>query len=134
MARYDESLGTMTYDNLIASTALPLLTAPRQIKANQGTLKRGTLLALSSGTAGTGEMVLFGTAAGSNETLTANAVLCDDVDTGTSEAVTALVYLTGHFQKDGLTVKEGGKVKATDFEALRGVGIIIEGAPDTDAD
>lgn len=132
MARYDESLGSMTYDNLIASDALPLLTGPRKIKASQGTLKRGTLLALSTGTAGTGEMVIFGTAAGGSETLTANAVLCDDVDTGTSDAVTAMVYLTGHFQKAGLTVKEGGKIKAADFEALRGVGIIIEGEPDTD--
>lgn len=41
--------------------------------------KRGTVLALSAGTAGDGLRVILGTAAKSNETLTANCVLADDV-------------------------------------------------------
>lgn len=124
--RYDENLGSMQYDNLINSSDVALITGLRTIKAGQGKLKRGTALALSGGTAGTGDLVLLGTAAGSDETLTANCILCDDVDA--TEEVKAEVYLTGHFNTNSLIVKQDYTITAADIEAFRVNGIFLDTA------
>ena len=54
------------------------------------TYKRGTVLALSAGTAGDGKLVILGSTATTNETLTANCILAEDVEVGTTADVTVL--------------------------------------------
>ena len=87
------------------------------------------MLALSTGTAGDGKYVILGTTAVSNETLTANCVLAEDVTVGTANDETAVAYRTGHFNSNALIV--GGEeytFSAADKEALRSVGILISDA------
>ena len=86
MINLSEKLGEMTFDGLITD----IKPAPevrggviRKLSA-AATLKRGTILAKSSGTAGDGKLVVLGTAAVSNETLTPDCILCDDIEVGTA--------------------------------------------------
>lgn len=72
MINLSEKLGEMTFDGLITD----IKPAPevrggviRKLSA-AATLKRGTILAKSSGTAGDGKLVVLGSTAKENETLT----------------------------------------------------------------
>lgn len=127
MAAYYENLGACVHDNLIAGNDIPIVTASGTIRAGQNALKRGTVLAISTGTTGDGKLVILGTAATpTTETLTAYGVLCDDVD-ATSEAVAEL-YISGQFNKNALIVKSDYTIKTEDIIALRNGGIYIESA------
>ena len=86
------------------------------------------MLALSTGTAGDNLMVMLGTTAATNETLTANCILAEDVEVGTTEDAVALAYRTGHFASNKLIVASGKTFGAADKEALRDVGILISEA------
>ena len=84
MINLSEKLGEMTFDGLITD----IKPAPevrggviRKLSA-AATLKRGTILAKSSGTAGDGKLVILGTTATTNETLTANCILAEHVEVG----------------------------------------------------
>lgn len=92
------------------------------------TYKRGTVLALSAGTAGDGKLVILGSTATTNETLTANCILAEDVEVGTTADVTVLAYRTGHFARNKLAVASGYTLKATDEEELRKAGILLSDA------
>jgi hypothetical protein len=93
--------------------------------AAAATLKRGTLLDLSTGSGGDGKYVIHGTNAGANETLTANCILAEDVDVGTAADVTALAYRTGHFIEGKLIIADGATLASGAKEALRDVGILL---------
>ena len=99
--------------------------------AAETTYKRGTVLALSSSD---GKYVILGTAAasggdgGTAETLTANAILAEDVTVGTANDETAVAYRTGHFNSNALIMDEDHTFSAADKEALRSVGILISDA------
>lgn len=131
--RLDETLGTVGYDNLINGSYPPA--EPFSVVIRKGaaetTYKRGTVLALSSSD---GEYVILGTAAasggddGTTETLTANAILAEDVTVGTANDETAVAYRTGHFNSNALIMDEDHTFSAADKEALRGVGILISDA------
>ena len=99
--RLDETLGTVGYDNLINGLYPPA--EPFSVVIRKGsaetTYKRGTVLALSTGTAGDGKYVILGTTAASNETLTANCVLAEDVTVGTANDETAVAYRTDEWIK-----------------------------------
>lgn len=129
--RLDENLGTVDYDGLIVTNepvADVFTVTIRKEASAEATLKRGTVLALSSGD---GKMVALGTTAGSNETLTANAILCDDTEIGTAADVEATAYRTGHFARNKLIF--GGSsytLKPADEEALRAAGILLSDALD----
>lgn len=82
------------------------------------TLKRGTVLAIDTDK----KMVVLGSGAG-----TANCVLCDDTEVGTSD-VKALAYRTGHFAVEKLTVADSYAITAADKEALRDAGILLSNA------
>jgi hypothetical protein len=130
--RIDETLTTPSYDGLIIGDepVADVLTVTIRKLGAAATLKRGTVLALSAGTAGDGKMVVLGNTAVTNETLTANCVLCDDIDVGTAADVNALAYRSGKFNTGKLVVKSGYTMTAADKEALRDAGILLDTAID----
>lgn len=131
--RLDENIGTVDYDGLIVTNepvADVFTVTIRKEASEKATFKRGTVLALSSGTGGDGNMVALGTTAGSNETLTANAILCDDTEIGTAADVEAAAYRTGHFARNKLIFSGKYTLKPADEEALRAAGILLSDALD----
>lgn len=126
--RLDENLGSVGYDGLIVANepvADVLTVTIRKEATAAATYKRGTVLALS---AGTGKLVILGSTATTNETLTANCILAEDVEVGTTADVTVLAYRTGHFARNKLAVASGYTLKATDEEELRKAGILLSDA------
>ncbi len=135
--RLDEVVGVTDFENLFHSLYPPAEVFSVQVKAGQGVLKRGSLLA-----SGENGMELIGEAT----TGKANAVLAEPVDTGEPnsensenpvegtegaglpEVVEAVAYRTGHFNGNALLVSEGYEITAADKEALRGVGILLSDA------
>ncbi len=122
-----EKLGEVSYEKLFAGLEPKALTHAGTIRklGTAGTLKRGTLLAKSSGSAGDGKLVIFGTTAASNETLTADCILADDLDVGTSADENAVVYIAGCFNEAALIVASGATIAETDRDELRKKGIIL---------
>ena len=101
--RLDENLGNVGYDGLIVANepvADVLTVTIRKEATAAATYKRGTVLALSAGTAGDGKLVILGSTATTNETLTANCILAEDVEVDTTADVTVLAYRTGHFARN----------------------------------
>lgn len=120
--RLDENLGSVGYDGLIVANepvADVLTVTIRKEATTAATYKRGTVMALSAGTAGDGKLVILGSTATTNETLTANCILAEDAEVGTTADVTVLAYRTGHFARNKLAVASGYTLKATDEEELR---------------
>ena len=128
--RLDENLGSVGYDGLIVANepVADVFTVTIRKEATAATYKRGTVLALSAGTADDGKLVILGPTATTNETLTANCILAEDVEVGTTADVTALAYRTGHFARNKLAVASGYTLKATDEEELRKAGILLSDA------
>jgi len=122
-----EKLGVMEQENLFAGLEPHALTKAGVIRklGTAGTLKRGTLLAKSSGSAGDGKLVIFGTTAATNETLTADCVLVRDIDVGTANDENALVYISGNFNEDALILASGASLSEADRTDLRMRGIIL---------
>ncbi len=123
-------VGEMEFDGLITDiTPEPIVRGGTIRKlGTAGTLKRGTILAKSSGTGGDGKLVILGTTAGSNETLTPDCILCDDIDVGTSTDETAEVYYAGCFDPNKCTVASSYTVTEADKDALRVRGILFKAA------
>lgn len=128
--RLDENLGSVGYDGLIVANepVADVFTVTIRKEAAAATYKRGTVLALSAGTADAGKLVILGPTATTNETLTANCILAEDVEVGTTADVTVLAYRTGHFARNKLAVASGYTLKATDEEELRKAGILLSDA------
>ncbi len=129
--RLDETIGAVGFDNLINGQYPPaeVFTVKIRKEATEAkTYKRGTVLALSAGTAGDGLRVILGTAAKSDETLTANCVLADDVEVGTASDAVATAYRTGHFNENSLITDNSHAISETDKEALRSAGILLSDA------
>lgn len=119
------------HDGLIASTWPPADVFHITLRKASGTavtLKRGTLLDLSTGSNGNDKYVIHGTQAAAGETLTPNAILAEDAEVGTSADVIAPAYRTGHFAENKLVVATGATISAADKEALRDVGILLSDA------
>lgn len=130
MANY-EVMGEQKYTNIWNSVDVPIITGLRTIRQLSGaaaTYKAGTALALSGGTAGDGKLVILGTAAASNETLTANCILAEDVEVGPDADVQALVFLSGHANANKLAVASSHTITAAEIEAFRAAGIYLENA------
>lgn len=127
MSRLDENIGSVAFDGLIVANTPEADVFHVSIRANEGALARGAVLALSTGSAGDGKMVILGTTAITNETLTANCILAEAVTVGAT-AVTALAYRTGHFNRDALTVKAAYTMTAANEEDLRKGGILLSDA------
>ena len=118
MARLDETIGSVGFDNLINGLYPPAEVFHVELAAGQGILERGTLLATADG----GLVKISSTTTGK-----ANAVLAEDTDT-TGGAVIAVAYRTGHFNTNALIVADGYEITAADKEALRAAGILLSDA------
>lgn len=130
MANY-EVMCEVKYANIWNSVDVPVITGLRTIRKLTGaaaTYKAGTALALSGGTEGDDKLVILGTAAASNETLTANCILAEDVEVGTDADVQALVFLSGHANANKLAVASSHTITAAEIEAFRAAGIYLENA------
>lgn len=130
MSELSKSLGTMEFDGLIADINPKLVVSGGTIRklSKADTIKRGTILAKSGGTAGDNKLVVLGTAATGDEVLTANCILCDDVEVGTSDDVTVPVYLTGCFNTNKCIVADSYTMTEADKDALRNGGIVFKAA------
>ena len=130
MSELSKSLGTMEFDGLIADINPKLVVSGGTILklSKSDTIKRGTVLAKSGGTAGDNKLVVLGTAAASNEVLTACCILCDDVTVGTTDDVIAPVYLMGCFNSNKVTVADSYTMTEADKDVLRNGGIVFKAA------
>ena len=117
MINLSEKLGEMTFDGLITD----IKPAPevrggviRKLSA-AATLKRGTILAKSSGTAGDGKLVVLGSTAKENETLTPDCILCDDIDVGTAadEKVVSVERISEPEDEEGAEAETGAEASGT---------------------
>lgn len=111
-------------DNLIANTFdVDVFSVVIRKTTAETFLPKGAVLALSESD---DKYVLLGTTAGSNEILTANAILAEDITTSKTEDITATAYRKGHFNRNALTVTEGYTMDNGDREKLRKAGIYLE--------
>lgn len=114
MAIYNEKLGELTHNNLIADTHVKLITGSGIVAANTGALEQGTVMAMDGG-----KLVVMNTGK------TPYGILTDDVTVG-GEDETVEVYLTGKFNKGALKVASGYTLTADDIQTLRNGGIFVE--------
>jgi len=123
-----EKVGSVEFDQLFASIDPPARVRGGTIRklGAKATLKRGTILARSSGSAGDDKLVILGTTAASNETLTADCILCDDIEVGTTNDENVVVYYTGSFNIDAVIVAANYTITAADKDALRVRGILLD--------
>ncbi len=107
-------------DDLIVGTIPAVHTGAGVIAQGAGELKRGTLLAKNSTT---GKLVILGTTPSGSETLEPYAVLCDGVKVPDNEDANVAVYLSGKFNANKITVKDGYTLSESDKDKLRAYGI-----------
>lgn len=127
-----KKLGEVEVDGLVTAIDPHIVIGAGVIRnTSSGTLKltRGTVLAKPTGTAGDNKLVVLGTvASGDTETLTANCILCDDVEVGASADATVAVYLAGCFDPNKVVMTNGHKLTEADKDALRDAGIVFKAA------
>lgn len=123
-------LGEVEMDNLITDLTPKVETRGKTIRKVTETvvLKRGTVLAMSSGEAGDGKLVILGATAAEKEILTPDCILCDDTEVDGTADVEAVVYTAGCFNTGRVTVKEDYEMTEEDFDALRKYGIVFKAA------
>ena len=129
--RLDENLGSVGYDGLIVANepvADVLTVTIRKEATAAATYKRGTVMALSAGTAGDGKLVILGSTAKENETLTPDCILCDDIDVGTAADEKVAVYTAGCFDIGKVTVSASYTITEGDKDNLRMRGIVFKAA------
>ena len=130
MADLSKTVGTMEYDGLITDLTPAVQIGGGVIRklSVAATLKRGTVLAMSSGTSGDNKLVILGTEASGSEVLTANFILCDDTEVGTDADVTAAVYTAGCFNASKITATAEYTLSEADKDNLRMRGIVLKAA------
>jgi hypothetical protein len=122
-----EVIGEVGFEKLFAGINPPAIVRGGVIRklGTAGTIKRGTILAKSSGSAGDGKLVVLGSTAATNETLTADCILTDDIDVGTANDENVTVYVAGSFNLDACIVKSGYTITEDDIDVLRERGILF---------
>lgn len=135
MTNLSKKLGEMNFDGLFTDVVPAVQVRGGTIRkqtTSAVTLKRGTILAKSYGTAGDGKLVVLGTAAVSNETLTPDCILCDDIEVGTAADEKVTVYTAGCFDPDKVSVTASYSITETDKDNLRMRGIVFKDAAAAD--
>lgn len=129
MKNLNQKIGEMEFDGLIAGLTPEIQVGGGTIRKATGeavTLKRGTILAKSYGTAGDGKLVVLGTTAATNETLTPDCVLCDDIEVGTTADEAVAVYTAGCFNAGKVVVKDSYTITDADRDAMRIRDIVLK--------
>lgn len=135
MTNLSKKLGEMNFDGLFTDVVPAVQVRGGTIRkqtTSAVTLKRGTILAKSYGTAGDGKLVVLGTAAVSNETLTPDCILCDDIEVGTAADEKVAVYTAGCFDPDKVSATASYSITETDKDNLRMRGIVFKDAAAAD--
>ncbi|NNJ30096.1 head decoration protein [Lacrimispora defluvii] len=122
--RADQKIGTCTADNLFIDGKFPVDAVSVTITSGEGTLARGTVVSMSDKTK---KCVILGTTAGTGETLTPYGIICDDVDATSADAV-AMVYRSGHFNREALIADDDYTITEADEAKLRNGGIYLDSA------
>lgn len=131
MTNLSKKLGEMNFDGLFTDVVPAVQVRGGTIRkqtTSAVTLKRGTILAKSYGTAGDGKLVILGSTAANNETLTPDCVLCDDVTVGTDADEKVAVYTAGCFDLDKVSATASYSITETDKDNLRMRGIVFKDA------
>lgn len=131
MTNLSKKLGEMNFDGLFTDVVPAVQVRGGTIRkqtTSAVTLKRGTILAKSYGTDGDGKLVILGSTAENNETLTPDCVLCDDVTVGTDADEKVAVYTAGCFDPDKVSVTASYSITETDKDNLRMRGIVFKDA------
>lgn len=119
-----ETIGTKTQDNLLAGKDVPLLAKGITLAKGQGTLTRGTVVGIVTGS-GLAKPVDGAATDGSQSPY---GILTDNVETGDGTAtqdVKTTAYVSGSFNSLALTF--GGADTASTHEAkLRELGIFLD--------
>lgn len=115
-------IGEMEFDGLITDvTPEPIVRGGTLRKLSAAaTLVRGTILAKGSD----GKLGVLGTGSGE----TADCILCDDIEVGTTVDETVEVYYSGCFDPNKCTVANGYTMTEADRDALRVRGILFKAA------
>lgn len=118
-----EVIGTCSGEMLIADSSMGTDVATALLAKTEVVmeLKRGSVLAASN--TGGKCCLLSGT-----EGMTASYILAEDINTSTTNDVTAEVFRTGKFVKNSLIVAENYLLSVEDEKALRDAGIYLENA------
>lgn len=122
--RADQALGTCETDNLVIDGKFPIDAVGVTIASGEGTLARGTVVSMSDKTK---KCVILGTTAASDEKLTPYGIICDEVDAISADSF-AMVYRTGHFNREALIVDDDYTITEADEAALRNGGIYLDSA------
>jgi hypothetical protein len=124
MTQGRENIGKYEPDFLVYDTKIPIDTKTIQAQSGQGTLKRGTVIAVTAsdftGAAWTGDGGQI-----------ADSILCDDVDTGDTggSSVLAHAYRSGHFARQALIYGAAvTEISETGEKELRDAGIYLSNA------
>ena len=126
-----KKLGEVEVDGLVTAIDPHIVIGAGVIRKATGSalkLARGTVLAKSTGTAGDNLLVVLGSTPKENETLTANCILCDDVEVGTGADATVAVYLAGCFDPNKVIMTNSHTLNEADKDALRNAGIVFKAA------
>lgn len=125
MTELSQKVAEMKPDDLIAGTQPPCRPGGAIIRKGAGKLKRGTLLAKSSTDA---KLVILGSTAATGEMLEPYGVLCDDVEVETDEDLSTTIYISGKFNANKITVKDGYTITENDKDTLRKYSIELTAA------
>lgn len=118
-----EKIVDMIYDELIGSSAVPLITANvnfAQAAAEQ-TLKRGTLLAVNA----TGDYIEENFQSETASEKVGVAILAKDVQLSTTGKVVGTVYVSGMFNRNKIILKDKSDDINNHEAELRDVGILL---------
>lgn len=130
MKNLSNNLGKMEYDGLITDIIPQVQVRGGTVAAltTATTYKRGTVLAKSTKD---GKLYILGSTAATGDTLTADCILCDDTEIGTTDTKVE-VYTAGCFGLDKLTVTADYTITEADKDKLRERGIVFKSASEAE--
>lgn len=111
-----EFVGSTDSQMLLIGTVHPADICHVTIAAGQGTLKRGTVLAVNADE----KCCILGT-----ENCTASYILAENADDASETDMVAPAYRSGDFNKGALIVKPGYTITEQDIRELRNGGIYL---------
>ena len=115
-----------SYENLFADVYPHPKKETIKIAANQGVLKRGSLMWQCVNTEDGFKIAETSWTASAGDNCSAPAVLVDDIDTGEGEAVYGEAYVSGTFNLHGLIFKDEMALNTKDIDALRRYNIFVK--------